>query len=683
MWCNISNIANAKTYGEGELKLSRYSVENFIKWIKGKNTEKPQNFYVTLDGSGTTSWTCQHSECTPNFSKETKDCEKRFGKACKLFATKRYIKWKNGINPGKGKVSKFSSEMTDAQIYAKLEELGFYKKTKLVLPIHKISWEHEERKANWIDMMTGGSEKYKTWADAISSKSAAYYSFGWDATNDGIKTSAKDSTKRCEEHRKKILYDFNEYDICIVYFLNGLPTSEEEKIKFANNFYGKKKASLAFENNPSLLEKSATKEKRLAEQKGTKKITWQVFVKLTGEMGNNSNLPGFNVKETSKIKTIKDQVKIVKKILDKALNKCENSNVKWTISLRGNKICTVTVVKYFDEENPKNNNKYVNLLGIKFDDLIITINGLENVTSEKIEDKASKDKAAKEKKLADAKAAKEKKLADAKITKEIKPKNLDKITSIEEAQTTVNNIQSTINMYVTINGVMAKQKNARKNTYKEIIEKKIATLRKQKELLQTMLTTRFSTPIKPSNANLNVSAFRSAETFPKIPFYIPGTNEIGEMLVTPRVSDDGYLLYKLDFLDPTSEYDKVRDSIKILHENIESVISGLQKIDEWTVVAQKNKLNRRISKTSICVPSDACKTKKKGVTSTEIIFQVYEDGSTSGRIQRNKGLFSIGYNLSVESTILMSSYLVYMQEVGAQEFKSGSMSDEQVESLFN
>ena len=531
--------------------------------------------------------------------------------------------------------------------------------------------------------MMGGSEKYKTWADAISSKSATYYSFGWDATNDGIKTSAKNSTKTCEKHRKKILYDFNEYDICIVYFLNGLPTSEEEKIKFANIFYGKKKASLAFENNPSLLEKSATKEKRLAEQKGMKKITWQVFVKLTGEMGNNSNLPGFNVKETSKIKTIKDQVKIVKKILDKALNKCENSNVKWTISLRGNKICTVTVVKYFDEENPKNNNKYVNLLGIKFDDLIITINGLENVTSEKIEDKASKDKAAKEKKLADAKIAKEKKLADAKITKEIKPKNLDKITSIEEAQTTVNNIQSTINMYVTINDVMAKQKGIKKETYKEIIEKKIATLRKQKELLQTMLTTRFSTPIKPSNANLNVSAFRSAETFPKIPFYIPGTNEIGEMLVTPRVSDDGYLLYKLDFLDPTSEYDKVRDSIKILHKNIESVISGLQKIDKWTVVAQKNKLNRRISKTSICVPSDACKKKKQGVTSTEIIFQVYEDGSTSGRIQRNKGLFSIGYNLSVESTILMSSYLVYMQEVGAQEFKSGSMSDEQVESLFN
>ena len=431
-------------------------------------------------------------------------------------------------------------------------------------------------------------------------------------------------------------------------------------------------------------EQKAAKEKKLAEKKVAKNVTWEVFVKLTGELGgNNAVLPGFNAKQTSKLKTVTEQKYILKKIMDEAIYQCKYSNVVWVVAYRGKKICTVTVVKYFDEENPNNNNKYVNLLGIKFDDLIITINGLENVTSEKIEDKA-----AKEKKLADAKAAKDKakkkkKIVKKEITKEITPKNLDKITSIEEAQTTVNNIQSTINMYETINGVMAKQKNTRKNTYKEIIEKKIATLQKQKELLQTMLTTRFSTPIKPSNANLNVSAFRSAETYPKIPFYIPGTNEIGEMLVIPKVSDDGYLLYKLDFLDPTSEYDKVRDSISILHENIENVILGLQKIDEWTVVAQKNKLNRRISKTSICVPSDACKIKKQGVTSTEIIFQVYEDGSTSGRIQRNKGLFSVGYNMSVESTILMSSYLVYMQEVGAQEFKSGSMSDEQVESLFN
>ena len=42
---------NAKTYGEGEVQLSKQSVEHFIKYIRGKKNEAPQNFYITLDGS--------------------------------------------------------------------------------------------------------------------------------------------------------------------------------------------------------------------------------------------------------------------------------------------------------------------------------------------------------------------------------------------------------------------------------------------------------------------------------------------------------------------------------------------------------------------------------------------------------------------------------------------------------
>ena len=140
-----------------------------------------------------------------------------------------------------------------------------------------------------------------------------------------------------------------------------------------------------------------------AEAKAEKNVTWQVFVKLTGEMGNNSSLPSFNAKETSKIKSAKDQKKIVKKLIEKTLDKCENSNVKWTMSLRGNKICTLTVVKYFDEDSPDNNSKYVNLSGIKFDDLIISINGLEKLTPEKIEEIAASQKKLAEEKVTNAK----------------------------------------------------------------------------------------------------------------------------------------------------------------------------------------------------------------------------------------------------------------------------------------
>ena len=261
--------------------------------------------------------------------------------------------------------------------------------------------------------------------------------------------------KKCEQKYKQECFLFANQRVVV--WNNGINPNDSKKSKF------KRKTSydeLVIKLNEwgfiEIKEQKVAKEKKLAEAKGTKKVTWQVFVKLTGEMGNNSNLPGFNAKETLKIKSIKDQINIVKKVIDKALSKCENSNVKWTISLRGNKICTVTVVKYFDEENLNNNNKYVNLLGIKFDDLIITINGLENVTSEKIDERAveekklADEKVVEEKKLADEKVVEEKKLADEKVVEEKLVRKLSLIpaeTDLEKAQNFIKNIQEFIKFY--------------------------------------------------------------------------------------------------------------------------------------------------------------------------------------------------------------------------------------------
>jgi len=216
-----------------------------------------------------------------------------------------------------------------------------------------------------------------------------------------------------------------------------------------------------------------------------------------------------------------------------------------------------------------------------------------------------------------------------------------------------------------------------------VVDDEISKLQKQKLLLQDRLTQRFTTQIKPSNANLQLSNFRASDTFPKVPFYIPGTNEIGETLVTPNVSDEGYLNYKLDFIDPAATYDKVRDTVLIPHENIDDLITGIGKIDEWTKVAQENNINRRISKAAACIPIGGCDVKKAGVSSTELLFQVYEDGSTSGRMQINKGQFNVGYNMSVESTILLQAYLIYMRDLGSKEFNVGIMSDEAVLELFD
>ena len=255
--------------------------------------------------------------------------------------------------------------------------------------------------------------------------------------------------------------------------------------------------------------------------------------------------------------------------------------------------------------------------------------------------------------------------------------------SPQEAQAFANDIQASIVMFMAIADVIKQQPPSLKDRVLGVVDTEITRLRAEKELLQKILSSRFSTPIRPSNANLAVSAFRAADTFPKIPFYVPGTNEIGEMLVIPRVTDDGFLNYKFDFLDPTATYDKVRDTISIPHKSIDSVVTGLQKVDEWTRVAQENNINRRVKKSAACVPAGKCENKIQGISSTEVIFQIYEDGSTAGRIQRNKGKFSVGYNMSVESSILLSAYLTYMRDVGAKEFNIGVMSDDEVKKLFN
>ena len=85
-------------------------------------------FLVTTDGNGASFWYCDYAQCQPgNSTIEIQACERHYkGKECKIFARRRTIKWKNNINKG-NKKSRFNSKMSDAEVKAKLTELGFLK----------------------------------------------------------------------------------------------------------------------------------------------------------------------------------------------------------------------------------------------------------------------------------------------------------------------------------------------------------------------------------------------------------------------------------------------------------------------------------------------------------------------------------------------------------------------------
>ena len=125
------NSGTYSMYGEGELQMSDTAVNSFIRYIRGEKGKSPNDFYITTDGSSAFYWWCSYGQgnCAPGeYKEDIKVCEREYpGKICKKFALKRVIKWKNGINPGKGKKSKINSKWSDAEIKQKLTELGFYK----------------------------------------------------------------------------------------------------------------------------------------------------------------------------------------------------------------------------------------------------------------------------------------------------------------------------------------------------------------------------------------------------------------------------------------------------------------------------------------------------------------------------------------------------------------------------
>jgi hypothetical protein len=125
---SVNTNALAAKAGKGELQLSQSTVEAFIRYIKGNTSKSPHKFAISQNGLGYQYYYCHSgSTCAGGDSLILKECSNRSGGVeCFIFASKRTIKWKNGINFGKGKASKISRKWSDQEIYAKLTELGFY-----------------------------------------------------------------------------------------------------------------------------------------------------------------------------------------------------------------------------------------------------------------------------------------------------------------------------------------------------------------------------------------------------------------------------------------------------------------------------------------------------------------------------------------------------------------------------
>lgn len=195
----------------------------------------------------------------------------------------------------------------------------------------------------------------------------------------------------------------------------------------------------------------------------------------------------------------------------------------------------------------------------------------------------------------------------------------------------------------------------------------------------------YSTPTRPDDMDLGRTARAASEAFPRIPFYIPGTRESGRFWVEPRVSDTGSLFYDMTFVDPKASVDQRRAVIDLSQDQLERMRIAIAKLGEWSRIAHQNEVRRSYRKRIDCFPDASCPRegeKVEGKSSTEIVFIVNEDGSTAGRVQRNKGRYDEGYNVSIKSARLLASYLRYVQSRGERDFRAGTRTTADLDVMF-
>ena len=214
------------------------------------------------------------------------------------------------------------------------------------------------------------------------------------------------------------------------------------------------------------------------------------------------------------------------------------------------------------------------------------------------------------------------------------------------------------------------------------ISERLAILRSLIVEIEVEVDRKYGTPVRPTNGNLGITAVKASEVFPRVPYYIPGTSEEGELWIKPYVSDAGILSYDFNFTTQQSEFETIQDKIVFITENLTSLEQSMVKINDWSDTAQAKGVRKRYEKVASCFPEAQCLEKVEGNSSTEVVFLIYEDGSTAASIRRNKGRFAKGYNLSVESGLLLAAYASYMNELGSKEFFAATATDADLDDMF-
>ena len=137
----LTNSGFALTKGKGEVIMSDRVLDHFTHYVWGnfdvdkskvkvwasrKNNPKSLLFIMSSDGEWSMAYFCPYSSCSTKGAEDTiRDCERKTGVNCGVFALRKRIYWDNGINTSKNK-AKVNRNMDAERIKSLMISLGFY-----------------------------------------------------------------------------------------------------------------------------------------------------------------------------------------------------------------------------------------------------------------------------------------------------------------------------------------------------------------------------------------------------------------------------------------------------------------------------------------------------------------------------------------------------------------------------
>jgi hypothetical protein len=182
----------------------------------------------------------------------------------------------------------------------------------------------------------------------------------------------------------------------------------------------------------------------------------------------------------------------------------------------------------------------------------------------------------------------------------------------------------------------------------------------------------------------------------KIQYYIPGSEEIGEMWVNWFIDDDKGPMMRLNFMDPTHQYENKAYKIDISLEPIEfpcntdvntdsnkntspscQIVKDLLRADRWGKIAKEKELKRRYKNRVSFIQGD-----EKSKISLAVYFQVYENGAMSAQLVHKKYGFPKRFNFTLANALELARYIENTRKKAQKKWFNQTRTKEDLDALF-